>query len=473
MTKDDQKQYLILKDKNIVKGLVILAIPLMLNNFLKTFHDIIDMFFVGRIAGEGTNAVAAIQLTFPVVFTFLALGMGMSMAGTALISQFLGSNHKEDASKYASQLLVLALALGSILMIVSFFGAPLIIKTMGLDAVGAHQFVYENSVAYLRIRAFELPILFMFFSFLATRQASGDTLTPVLVSGTAIVLNTVLSPLFITVFGLGVPGAAYATLLSNALIMPYGFYRLFFAKSGVTVRLANMRLESGVVRDILRTAIPASLGQSITAIGFYIMNGIIYSYGPETVAAFGVGNRLMSIILHPVMAIGGVLAAYIGQNIGAHNPERAKRTFLQAMGLSTAVMAVGSLMLMFVRIPLAGLFLVDDPHALRLAGDYMFYILLGLPLMAVFQTFIGTYNGTGRTQYTFILSVTRLWALRIPIVLYMREFTNLGSSGVWYAMLASNLIIAVLGYILYLRLDFTPKLSLGDEVSSDLALKAT
>ncbi len=475
VTKDDKKRYLILKDKNIYKGLVILAIPLMLNNFLKTFHDVIDMIFVGRVPGEGTTSVAAIQLTFPVMFTFIALGIGLSVAGTALISQWLGSGMKEDAQRYASQLVLISAIGGVLLCAASFFGAPAIIRSMGVDpsASAADAYVFENSVRYLRIRAFELPVLFTFFSFMAIRQASGDTLTPVLVSGSAIVINIVLSPILITVLGLGVPGAAYATLIAQGVVFPIGLYLLFFAKTGVVVNFAMMKPEAPVIAQLVKIALPASLGQAITAIGFYVMNGIIYSYGPNTVAAFGVGNRIMSMILHPVMAIGGILSAYVGQNIGAQNPQRAKASFRKALNLSLVTMIIGSMFIMIIRIPLAGLFIIDNPDALALAGEYMFYILLGLPLMGVYQAFMGIYNGTGNTHLSFIIAVTRLWGLRVPLVLFMRHFTDLGSSGIWYAMLISNIIIVILGTLLYLRIDFSPKIRVEEPLSPPLDVKTT
>ena len=122
---------------------------------------------------------------------------------------------------------------------------------------------------------------------------------------------------------------------------------------------------------------------------------------------------------------------------------------------------------------MASLFIVDDPQTLSLASDYMFYILIGLPLMGVFQTFMGTYNGTGNTHYSFILSVVRLWLLRIPIVIFMREFTTLGSSGIWYAVLISNILIMVLGFALYKRIDFKPKVSLYHTPREKVELRPT
>ncbi len=462
MTKDEKKRYLILKDPNIYKGLILLAIPLMINNLIKTLHDIVDMFFVTFIDGpSASQAVASIQLTFPVMFTFISLGIGLSVAGTALISQHIGANNMDMAKKYAGQLFLVAVFTGIVLNVVAYLLAPSIMGWMGADG-----FVLENASTYMQIRSFELPFLFTFFAYLGIRQASGDTLSPVLVSGSAIILNIILSPIFIIVLDLGVPGAAFATLVANATIMPIGIVRLFKAKDGITLTMSDIIGTKAIaiseriiiVKKIVNTAIPASLGQAITAIGFGVMNGVIYSFGEETVAAFGVGNRLLSMILHPVMAMGAILSAYIGQNIGALNPSRAKETFKKSIRLSVAIMIVGSLLIMFIREPLASIFMGDDPVALRLTVDYMFFILLGLPLMAIFQTFIGTYNGTGNTKYTFILSVTRLWGIRIPLVYIMAQMLpHRGSQVIWEAMLISNLMVAVIGYILYLKIDFKPK----------------
>lgn len=94
MSTDKKKSALILQDKNIYKGLIILSLPLMVNNLLRTLHDIVDMFFVARIEGLATESVSAIQLSFPVMFTFVALGIGLSVAGTALISQLIGAKKR-------------------------------------------------------------------------------------------------------------------------------------------------------------------------------------------------------------------------------------------------------------------------------------------------------------------------------------------------------------------------------------------
>ncbi len=453
MSTDVKKSHLILKDKNIYKGLIILSLPLMLNNLLRTLHDIVDMFFVARIDGLATESVSAIQLSFPIMFTFVALGIGISVAGTALISQFIGAKKEDQAVHYAGQLFWVAILASLIFLVLAYVSAPAVVASMG-----ATGYVLDATVQYIRIRSFELPYSFLFFALLATRQASGDTASPVYIGGTAIILNIIFSPILIQTFNMGVAGAAYATILANLLMFPFLLHRFFFAKTGIRLDLKALKPDFPVMKEIVKVAIPASVGQSLTAVGFGVMNGIIYSLGIETVAAFGIGNRLTSLVLLPVLAMGSVISAFIGQNIGALNQERAREVFKKAMILTTGILAVGSLMMLPFREPIIKLFIQDDPVSLALAVEYLFFILVGLPLMGVFQSFLGTFNGTGYTKYTFYMAVIRLWGLRIPVTLLFREFTSLGSSGVWWSILISNFVMAGIGLVFYKLISFEPRI---------------
>ena len=466
MSTDKKKSALILQDKNIYKGLIILSLPLMVNNLLRTLHDIVDMFFVARIEGLATESVSAIQLSFPVMFTFVALGIGLSVAGTALISQLIGAKKEEDAEHYAGQLFWVAIFASFFFLITAYLLAPTVVAAMGADG-----YVFDVTVQYIRIRAFELPYAFLFFALLATRQASGDTLSPVFIGGTAIILNIIFSPILIQNFNLGVAGAAYATILANLLMLPFIFYRFFYAKTGIRLTLKELKFDFPVMGEIIKVAIPASVGQSLTAVGFGVMNGIIYGFGIATVAAFGIGNRITSLILLPVLAMGSVISAFIGQNIGALNKPRAKEVFRKAMVLTTGILLVGSLLMLPIRERVILLFIQDDPVSVALAVEYLFFILVGLPLMGVFQSFLGTFNGTGDTKFTFYMAVIRLWGLRIPLTLLFREFTNFGSSGIWWSILISNLVMVLFGLFFYQFINFEPKVKKAKIVPQALVIE--
>ena len=459
MSKNDKRRYMILKDPNILKGLILLSLPIMFNNILHTFHDIVDMYFVGRIENYGTEAISAIQITFPITFIYISLAMGLSIAGTALISQLYGARQEESTRKWATQLVVISVFMGVTLNVVAYLLAPIFMNLMG-----AKGYVLENSITYLQIRSFEMIPMFLFFAFTAIRRSSGDTLTPVVLGVVAMVLNIVLSPILIQVFDLGVSGAAYATLLANVTIMPIALLLMFKSNSGITISPRKYKFDFSIIKQLIKTALPASSGYAINAMGWAVLNSFILSYGDETVAAFGIGNRICSIVLHPVMAISTVLATYIGQNIGGLNPTRARKAFRSGMWFSLIVMTVGCIIGILAREPVAGLFFANDSASLELSTRYILILFLGLPFMAICQAYIGAYNGNGKTMYTFLIGVLKLWAIRIPLVLIFGRFSNLESDGIWYSILISEILITGLGFILYKKLKYKPKINIDPSV---------
>jgi Na+-driven multidrug efflux pump len=127
------------------------------------------------------------------------------------------------------------------------------------------------------------------------------------------------------------------------------------------------------------------------------------------------------------------------------------------MFLAVTMMTVGALLIIPFRTFLVGLF-NHDAQTISLAAEYTLYLHLGLPFMGVFQTYLSTFQGSGDTKFSFLLAITRLWVFRIPLVLIFMNFTNLGPSGVWYAMLISNLLSVFVGMFLYAKVRFLPKI---------------
>lgn len=448
MTKDEKKRYILLKDKNIYKGLLTLSLPLMFSNLLRSLHDIVDMYFVSDL---GTGSVSSISITWSMLFIFLGFGFGLSAAGTALISQFLGANNKERARRTTGQLVVIAVVLGVISNILLYLLSPYV-----LTLVGAEGYVYENAVEYVRIRSFEMIPFFIFMAYSSNRNASGDTLSPVILSSIMIVLNIILSPLLIRVFDMGVAGAAYATLIGTSVLLPVTLYFLAFSKTGVTVSVKDLIPRTRLIKEILKIAIPMSLAQAITAIGFTIMNSMIMrEFGEITFDAFGVGNRINSLTLLPIIAVGGVLSTFIGQNVGAMQPERAKLVFKKAVIFTVGIAIGGILLVLPFRRPIVSLFL-ENPESLELCVEYMFYLTLTLPFFAVFQLLIGVFNGLGKAKFTMITSLSRLWAFRIPMIYLFIYTFNMTENGVWHAMWISNIFAVAVGLYLYSRTSFVP-----------------
>ncbi|MDD4112358.1 MAG: MATE family efflux transporter [Herbinix sp.] len=211
-----------------------------------------------------------------------------------------------------------------------------------------------------------------------------------------------------------------------------------------------------IIKDIFDIGIPASTGQSIQAVGFVILNSLIYAYGTDVSAAFYIGNRISSLVMFPVSAVSSIVAIYIAQNIGAENIVRAKRTVKEGMIVSVLMMIIGVSILLPFSESIVHLF-SQDSATIAQAKTYVFWIGIGLPLMALFQVYLSSFQGSGETKKSFVLAIVRLWVFRLPMILLANRYTDLGPMGIWYAMLASNVLGAIVGALLYRKVKFLPK----------------
>lgn len=461
----EKKTHTILYENPLWKGIIWMSIPVFLSNVLKTLHDLVDGIFLGQVPDAGgvsvsTSMQSAVSLTWPVYFIFLSFGAGLSVAGNALIGQYIGRNDPVNARKYAFNTILLSLGLGVLFNIFVYFMAPVILGWMGAKGTDL-----DYAITYLQIRSFELPILFLSYGFQAIRQATGDTVTPVIVNAISIVINIILTPIMILVWNMGIVGAALSTLIAHWLMLP--LIILFFSrvKDGIKIDLKKFEPRADIMKDLMNIALPSSSGQAIQALGFVILNAFIYSFGTATSAAFFIGNRINSLVMFPVSSISAIVAIYIAQNVGAGNIPRARKSFRTGMFLAVTMMTLGALFIIPFRTFLVGLFNHDE-ETIRLAAEYTLYLHIGLPFMGVFQTYLSTFQGSGDTKYSFLLAITRLWVFRIPLVLVFMNLTDLGPSGVWYAMLISNFLAVFVGMFLYSKVQFQPKIRLEKAVET-------
>lgn len=455
------RKYRILEDKNILKSLVIMALPLFMSNILKSLHDIVDSYFLARMdASEEVVAstLAAVNIHWPIYNIFMALGIGLGIAGVGIMSQYLGSGKDELAKSYGGKLVTYAAIMGLAVNILLFFGAP-IISTM----MGAKGDTYTFSVTYFRYRSLEFTFVYVFLAYQAIRQASGDTLSPVILSVTAIIINMILTWYFIGYLGMGIAGAGLSTLISQVVIVPFAIYNLFFTNKHNRLAAADLGIDIPILKEISRFAMPSAAAHAFSALGFAVIQSMILSYGDVVSSGFATGNRISSLLLNPVMAIGAVVTAFIGQNIGNNNKERAIKSYKIARNLSFSIMVVGVLLVIPFAKPIAEFVVGSRNQAIVVVTvEYSIWILGTQPLMALFQTHLSAFNGSGNNKYAFVMTFTRLWLLRVPLVLFFKYMTTVGYAGIWYAMVISNLLILLLGSYLFKKIKFERKVRIDD-----------
>ncbi|MGM0419559.1 MAG: MATE family efflux transporter [Bacillota bacterium] len=439
MTQLKKNQDLILNG-SIIKAIMVLAGPIMMNNLIQSIYNLTDTYFVSQL---GSVPMAAMSLVWPVIFLFLAIGMGINIAGTSLIAQYIGNDRKKEAKRVAGEVVSISLILSIVFGLPAAIAAPHIVSFMGGEGE-----VLRNGVAFLRIMLFGMPSLYLFLAYAAILQGQGDTLTPMKLKLSSLFLNIILDPILIFTFSMGISGAAVATVFARGIFAIYGLSTLFKSNDDkLQLRLKDL-IPGKEIIDLVKIGLPNCIGQSMAAFGFMFLNMFIIAYGTETIAAFGIGNRISSFVMMPALGIGTALATIVGQNLGADQILRARKAVKTSAGLAAVIMVTAGLAFYNFIPGLTGFF-TEEQAVFSQTVSYLQLIVLTLPLMGFFRVFIGTFQGSGHTVYAMVMMVGRLWLLRIPLILFFREFTGLGPTGVWYAMVLSNFLISLVGLAIY------------------------
>ena len=434
-----EKERLILADKNLYKGLFKLALPVMLANLLRAVYDLVDTFFLGGIA-DAVNAQAAVAIASPLINAAAALFMGLAIGLVAVMSRAVGEGDKRAARAFAGNAAAFGLILSLVVTAVIFFACPPLLRGLTDGKTLEYAFIY------IRVRAFELPAVMTFELFRGARQAQGDTVTPVAYSSISVALNIGLTALFVF-SGLGIFGASLSTVISQWAVVPLCAVGLFKSKKYLTSRAADLMPKKETMLPLLKVSVPSAVSGATAAIGFLVLQYLVRGYGDGVIAAFSVCNRITNILTVPIAALGAVLTAFIGQNLGNGNGRRALASYKASRNAAVLLMTVLAAAMFFCRAPVINLLSRDD-GVREAALEYIVWALASLPLLGLFQNYCGGCNGYGKTGYTFIMEGARLWALRLPLVLLFNKFAPFGRAGIWYAMMISNAVICILGFVL-------------------------
>ncbi len=215
----------------------------------------------------------------------------------------------------------------------------------------------------------------------------------------------------------------------------------------------DFKFDKEIIKKVIKVAIPSSIGQSGSALGFMVLNSFIASYGTATIAAFAMVNRITSLIMQPAMGVGAALTSIVGQNLGSGQIERVKEAFKKSLKLTISFSVVGCILLIIWDNPIVEFFMQskDDMSVISQGVTYLQYISISMPLMGIFSVLQGVFQGSGHTKYSMAMEVGRLWFVRLPMILMFKYFTTIGEVGIWFSMSFSNVIVCLFGYWIYRR----------------------
>ena len=434
-----------------VKVMFALSFPIMVSQLLQVLYNLADTFWLGHLpASESGGAVAGMQIAWPLVWFLIAFSFGFAMAGIALVSQYIGAGDKEKANFSASQVLSLSIIFGVIIAVIGVVFSPVFARLITKNAE-----VVNNAVLYLKLIFLGMPFMFIAGVFQAILSAEGDTVTPMYVSLITVTLNIVLDPFLI--FGwwhfpkMGIRGAALATVVCQGIAAVIALYILFKGKKGIEIVLKDLIPDFSWMKKILRIGFPAAIGNGTSAFGFLVITGIIgrVQNAEVALAAYGVGDRMISLEFILVDALSMGIATLIGQNLGANLIERVAEIAKKGLQIEILITIAESILLFALRIPLFKIFIPGRADILSEGVKFVTIFMVGIPFFGLIGAISALFRGSGHNTPPMIVDIIRLWGLRIPFAFLFS--LHYGSTGIWWGMALSNVGAAMVALFFYFK----------------------
>lgn len=431
---------------NPQKALWTLAIPIMFGMGIHTLYNLVDMIFIGRLGGD---AITGVAFNMPVFFLMLGLTMGLGSGVTASIARFIGDKDKSSADNSAEHALAMAGCIALIFTIAGlYFGEKILIM------LGAEGNILVLAWEYLSMIVIGLP--FMVFSgfFRSILAGEGDMKFPMMIAGLGTILNIILDPIFIFKleqygnigFGMGVRGAAMATVISQLIVFLIFIYMLFIKDHAyITFNLKDFVPSKFILWDIIKVGLPASLSMIIMALGQGVFNKILIHYSSQTVAAYQVAGRLDMLIFLPIFAIAGGMTTLVGMFYGAKEIGALNNIVRYGMMSAFIITLVSSSFVYFFADIFSSWF-TDDQEIIDVSVGFLRLLCLIYPLVAIAITSGRVMQGLGKGLPVLLITIVRVLGISAPLALYFSFVLDKPVEWNWYAMMiaaATSFIIAL------------------------------
>jgi putative MATE family efflux protein len=275
----------------------------------------------------------------------------------------------------------------------------------------------------------------------------------------SVALNVVLDPILVFGVGpfaeMGIEGAAVATLVARTVGGVVGVYVLFGTDVGPDVNVADLAPDLEYIRDIVRLGVPAALEESAGALAMVMLTVVIVTFEPAVIAAYGLGNRLISLVFLPAVGFGKATNTMVGQNLGVGKPERAEQAVGLAAKVAAGVMLVLGLVAAVFPEPIVAVFMAtgtdEAARTIAYASEYLRIRTVEFAFIGVFQVLVGAYRGAGNTKTALAFSMLALWGIRVPAVAYLGLETSLGATGIWIGVALGHVVGAVAAGLWFTR----------------------
>jgi putative MATE family efflux protein len=428
-----------LGQESITKLLIKFSVPAVVGMLVNSLYNIVDRIFVGR--GVDSLAIAGITIGFPIMLITIAFAMLIGMGATSLISIRLGEQKQEEAELIAGNATVLLLIIS---IVISALG--LIFLYPMLKLLGASPQVLPYAAEYMSIVLLGTVVAGIGMGMNNFIRAEGNPKMAMYTMIIGAIVNIILDYIFIFPLGMGIRGAAAATVISQGVSALWVLYYYWSGHSLIKIRVSNLRLEPGVVKTIMAVGMPMFVLQLTNSLQQLILNKSLGFYGGDTaIAAMGIIFSIVTLVVMPIVGINQGAQPIIGYNYGARQYDRVKEAVKTALMAATTILIIGFLLTRFFPGPIIALFNQTDYELLKVGAYGLTIFTLLIPVVGIQIVGSGYFQAVGKYRQALVLSLSRQVLLFIPALLIFPCF--LGLNGIWitapFADLGSALISGV------------------------------
>lgn len=426
---------------NTYKIVLTLALPVAINNLIIALYNLID---AAIISSRGTLSLSSITFVDPIVSFFYAFSLAITVASSSLIARSIGAGDLEKAKKSMIQTIIILGGIGLIIAAIGYIFASDILRLLG-----ATDNIRRLATDYFKIQMVAIPIKFIGDIYLGSERAQGNNVKAMWINVFSILMKVILSYYFIIVKDYGLIALAYSTLISISILASFGIIDIFIRKGQFKIKLNELKVDSKILYPLLFLSIPLIIEKTSLSFSHIIVSKQTVQFTETVLAAYGLTNKINSVMFSTATGFGVALVSLISQNLGNKNPLRAKETIKKTTIFSLLISIVFFISVMTLRKYYLPIFTRNDQELYRHTVNAMNVYSVSLIPWAIFQIIIGVFQGSGYTGYSLLITFCRMYAFRVPVIYLLIRFTNLAEYSIWYGMLFANSLTCVLAIILY------------------------
>lgn len=405
-----------LTEGNILHSLVTFALPVLFALFLQALYGGVDLLIVGRYATTGdVSGVSTGSMLLQMVTGVIT---GLAMGVTVLVGQSIGEKNAKRAGKAVGSGIFLFLVLGFVMSLLIALGAGLLAQMMH-----APEDAFSQTMSYVRICGAGFLFVVAYNVLGGIFRGLGDSKTPLVTVAIACVVNVCGDLLFVREFGMGAAGAAFATILAQAVSVAVSLWIIRKKELPFAFSLRDIRFDAAIIGRELRLGIPIALQELLVGISFLVIQAFVNAMGVIASAGVGIAEKLCVFLMLVPSAYMQSMSAFVAQNTGAGRADRSRQALLYGILSSLMVGVFMAYITIFHGGVLASVF-SGEAKVIAAAADYLKAYGIDCILVSILFCFIGYYNGCGNTLFVMAQGLIGAFCVRIPFVYAMSRRAN-------------------------------------------------